>query len=190
MLPESPSGKQDSMFGIVALSFHWSHCHIKFDIIIFHTHKTKKGIIYDDFIKAEKNNIITNYTLPKNFEQKIDLIKNKNIDILFYPEIGMSFELYFLSYVKLAKKQMTSWGHPETTGNETIDYFLTSKLLEAPDGEKNYSEKLLYTNDLPMYYYTPIVNNALSENEISKNCNLKTLKILDYASFAFNSNGN
>ena len=65
----------------------------------------------------------------------------------------MSLELYFLSYVKLAKKQMTSWGHPETTGNETIDYFLTSKLLEVPDGEKNYSEKLLYTNDLPMYYY-------------------------------------
>ncbi len=141
----------------------------KFDIIIFHTHKTKKGTIYDDFIKAEKNNIITNYTLPKNFEQKIDFIKNKNIDILFYPEIGMSFELYFLSYVKLAKKQITSWGHPETTGNKTIDYFLTSKLLETPDSKKNYSEKLLYTNDLPMYYYAPIVNNTLSENEISKN---------------------
>ena len=141
----------------------------KFDIIVFHTHKTKKGIIYDDFIKAEKNNVITNYTLLKNFEEKINLIKSKNIDILFYPEIGMSLELYFLSYVKLAKKQITSWGHPETTGNETIDYFLTSKLLEAPDCEKNYSEKLLYTNDLPMYYYPPVVKDTLSENEISKN---------------------
>ena len=141
----------------------------KFDIIVFHAHKTKKGIIYDDFIKAEKNNVITNYTLPKNFEEKINLIKSKNIDILFYPEIGMSLELYFLSYVKLAKKQITSWGHPETTGNETIDYFLTSKLLEAPDCEKNYSEKLLYTNDLPMYYYPPVVKDTLSENEISKN---------------------
>ena len=141
----------------------------KFDIIVFHTHKTKKGVIYDDFIKAEKNNVITNYTLQKNFAEKINLIKSKNIDILFYPEIGMSLELYFLSYVKLAKKQITSWGHPETTGNETIDYFLTSKLLEAPDCEKNYSEKLLYTNDLPMYYYPPVVKDTLSENEISKN---------------------
>ena len=44
--------------------------------------------------------------------------------------------LYFLSYLKLAKKQITSWGHPETTGNETIDYFLTSKLLESPNSEK------------------------------------------------------
>ena len=141
----------------------------KFDIILFHTHKTKKGTIYDDFIKAEKNNLIKNYTLPKNFEKKIDLIKNKNIDILFYPEIGMSLELYFLSYVKLAKKQITSWGHPETTGNETIDYFLTSKLLESPNSEKKFSEKLLYTNDLPMYYYPPVVKDILTENEISKN---------------------
>ena len=141
----------------------------KFDIILFHTHKTKKGKIYDDFIKAEKNNLIKNYTLPKNFEEKIDLVKNKNIDILFYPEIGMSLELYFLSYLKLAKKQITSWGHPETTGNETIDYFLTSKLLESPNSEKNFSEKLLYTNDLPMYYYAPVVKDILSENEISKN---------------------
>jgi len=141
----------------------------KFDIIVFHTHKTKKGKIYDDFIKAEKNSILTNYTLPKNFEDKINLVKNKNIDILFYPEIGMSLELYFLSYIKLAKKQITSWGHPETTGIETIDYFLTSKLIETSNCEKNYSEKLLYTNDLPMYYYYPLVNNILSKNEISKN---------------------
>ena len=141
----------------------------KFDIILFHTHKTKKGTIYDDFIKAEKNNTITNYTLPKNFEEKIDLIKNKNIDILFYPEIGLSLELYYLSYVKLAKKQITSWGHPETTGNKSIDHFLTSKLIESPNSEKNYSEKLLYTNDLPMYYYPPVVKKILPKNEISKN---------------------
>jgi len=141
----------------------------KFDIILFHTHKTKKGAIYDDFIKAEKNNTITNYTLPKNFEEKIDLIKNKNIDILFYPEIGLSLELYYLSYVKLAKKQITSWGHPETTGNKSIDHFLTSKLIESPNSEKNYSEKLLYTNDLPMYYYPPVVKKILPKNEISKN---------------------
>jgi len=141
----------------------------KFDIILFHTHKTKKGTIYDDFIKAEKNNTITNYTLPKNFKEKIDLIKNKNIDILFYPEIGLSLELYYLSYVRLAKKQITSWGHPETTGNKSIDYFLTSKLIETPNSEKNYSEKLLYTNDLPMYYYPPAVKKILPENEISKN---------------------
>jgi len=141
----------------------------KFDIILFHTHKTKKGTIYDDFVKAEKNNLLKNYILPKNFEEKIDLVKNKNIDILFYPEIGMSLELYFLSYVKLARKQITSWGHPETTGNETIDYFLTSKLLEAPNSEKHFSEKLLYTNDLPMYYYPPVVKDILSENEIIKN---------------------
>ena len=67
----------------------------------------------------------------------------EKLDILFYPEIGLSLELYYLSFIKLAKYQITSWGHPETTGNPSIDYFLTSKLIEANESQKNFSEKLI-----------------------------------------------
>ena len=69
----------------------------------------------------------------------------------------MSLDLYYLSFIRLAKYQITSWGHPETTGNNTIDYFLTSKLIEAQGSEKYFTESLLYSNYVPMYYYTPIV---------------------------------
>ena len=141
----------------------------KFDTIVFHTQKTKKGEIYESFINAEKNNIIKNYVLPKQFEDKQKIISEQGLDILFYPEIGMSFDLYFLSFIRLAKYQITSWGHPETTGNNTVDYFLTSKLIEAQGSEKNFSENLLYSNYLPMYYYTPIIKNELKKDELSKN---------------------
>jgi len=141
----------------------------KFDTIVFHTQKTKKGEIYESFINAEKNNIIKNYILPKKFKDKQKIISEQGLDILFYPEIGMSFDLYFLSFIRLAKYQITSWGHPETTGNNTVDYFLTSKLIEAQGSEKNFSENLLYSNYVPMYYYTPIVKNELKKDELSKN---------------------
>ena len=141
----------------------------KFDTVIFHTQKTKKGAIYENFINAEKNNIIKNYILPKKFKDKQKIISEQGLDILFYPEIGLSLDLYYLSFIRLAKYQITSWGHPETTGNNTIDYFLTSKLIEAQGSEKNFSENLLYSNYLPMYYYTPIIKNELKKDELSKN---------------------
>ena len=140
-----------------------------FDVVVFHTEKTKKGKIFDELKHAEKSSSIKNYFLPKSFSEKQKKILNEKLDILFYPEIGLSLELYYLSFIRLAKIQMTSWGHPETTGNSSIDYFLTSKLIEKKDSQKNFSEKLLYLDYLPMYYYTPLVNNKINKELLSQN---------------------
>ncbi len=141
----------------------------KFDIKIFHTTKTRKGKIYQDFIDAEKNNQVYNFNLPIKFEDKQKIIVDENLDILFYPEIGLSLELYYLSFIRLATYQVTSWGHPETTCIDTLDYFLTSKLIESQNSNKKFSEKLLYADFLPMYYYTPVVERVLDIDMLSKN---------------------
>jgi len=141
----------------------------KFDIKIFHTTKTKKGKIYQDFIDAEKNNQINNFILPIKFEDKQKIIAHENLDILFYPEIGLSLELYYLSFIRLATYQITSWGHPETTCIDTLDYFLSSKLIESQNSNKQFSEKLLNADFLPMYYYTPVVKKELDLDILSKN---------------------
>ena len=67
----------------------------------------------------------------------------------------MSSDLYYLTYLRLAKVQITSWGHPETSGNETIDYFISSKLIEAENAQDNYSENLISLDHMPMYYFKP-----------------------------------
>jgi len=76
--------------------------------------------------------------------------------------------LYYLSFIRLATYQITSWGHPETTGIDTLDYFLTSKLIESQNSNKNFSEKLLYADFLPMYYYTPVIKEKLDRDILSK----------------------
>ena len=140
----------------------------KFDVCIFHSENTKKSPIFEEFLNAEIDSNIKNIVLPKNFDEKIELINKENLDIAFFPEIGMSTEFYFLSYVKLAKKQITSWGHPITTGNESIDYFLSSKLLETNNAQKRFSEKLILFENLPMYFYKPKIYKTLSKEEMVK----------------------
>lgn len=49
------------------------------------------------------------------------------LDVLVYPEIGLSFSVYKLAHARLARHQVAYWGHPVTSGIPTVDYFVTSK---------------------------------------------------------------
>ncbi|WP_313951167.1 tetratricopeptide repeat protein, partial [Accumulibacter sp.] len=64
-------------------------------------------------------------------------------DVIFYPEIGMSSISYFLAAHRLAPLQVASWGHPITTGLASIDLFLSGELLESPDADAHYRERLV-----------------------------------------------
>ena len=140
----------------------------KFQIFIFHSHKTDQSPIFKEFLEAVENFNIKNIILSKNFQKNVDQISQKNLDIVFFPDIGMSSELYYLSFIRFAKIQITSWGHPITTSNDSIDYFLSSKLLETNNAQEKFSEKLILSDYLPMYFYKPKIRNILSEDEIVK----------------------
>ena len=138
-----------------------------FDVVIYHSNKTKKGFIFEEFQSQNKNGF-KNEILPNKLIDKIKIIEKEKFDVLFYPDIGMSVEFYFLSLIRLAKYQIMSWGHPETTGSESIDFFLCSKNLIPKNSEKFYSEKFLIIDKLPMIYNKPIVRNELDDKDISK----------------------
>ena len=140
----------------------------KFDVCVFHSEKTKKNPIFEEFIEAEIKLGIKNIILPRKFDEKIQLINRENLDIVFFPDVGMSTEFYYLSFIRFAKSQFTSWGHGITTGNDTIDYFLSSKLLETKNVDKKYSEKVIMSEYLPMFFYKPKVLKVLSKEELAK----------------------
>ena len=135
-----------------------------FEKKIFYLDNNKE--IDKEFIDNEKLNNVKNLRLPELFNEKVNFILSQNLDIIFYPDIGMSTQLYYLTFLRLAKHQITSWGHPETTGNPNIDYFLSSKLLEIniDKAQKHYSEKLLLSDYLPMYYSRPKINKINDSN--------------------------
>ena len=97
----------------------------KFEKTIFHTPQTKKGGMKDS-IDYNVDKIIN---LKSTIQEQQNQISKENLDILFYPDIGMSPTTYFLAFSRFAPVQIVSWGHPETTGIDTIDYFLSSTLF-------------------------------------------------------------
>ncbi len=136
-----------------------------FNIVIYHSNRTKKGKIFEEF---QNKRGFKNEILPVKLINKIKIIEKEKFDILFYPDIGMSIEFYFLSLVKLAKYQIMSWGHPETTGSESIDFFLCSKNLITENSYKFYTEKFLIMDKLPMIYDKPNIENKLNDKDLSK----------------------
>lgn len=77
------------------------------------------------------------------FDRWARLIHDAEPDLLIYPEIGMDATTAKLAAMRLAPVQAASWGHPETTGLPTIDYYLSAEGLEPPDAQAHYTEKLL-----------------------------------------------
>lgn len=93
--------------------------------------------------------------LPLDLTAARTLIAGAELDILIYPDIGMDPFTYFLAYARLAPVQCVTWGHPVTTGIDTVDWFLSSEHLETPDGPTHYSERLHLLRHPPTYYYRP-----------------------------------
>jgi predicted O-linked N-acetylglucosamine transferase (SPINDLY family) len=72
--------------------------------------------------------------------------------VLIYPEIGMDGASVQLAAQRLARVQCSSWWHPVTSGLPTLDYYLSSDLMEPPDGQEHYSERLIRLPNLGVYY--------------------------------------
>jgi len=86
-------------------------------------------------------------------------ISTCDLDIAFYPEIGMHPRTTQLAAMRIAPVQICSWGHPETSGLSTIDFYISSELLECENSESNYTEKLIKIPGLGCYYEPPTLDS-------------------------------
>jgi protein O-GlcNAc transferase len=85
-------------------------------------------------------------------ERWAERIRADRLHVLLIPGIGMDDMTLRLAALKLAPVQATSWGHPDTTGLPTIDDYLSSALMEPPDGDAHYTERLVRLPNLSIWY--------------------------------------
>lgn len=104
--------------------------------------------------------------LPLSPSAQRQIIRALKLDILFYPDIGMSAQTYFLAAERLAPVQATSWGHPDTTGLPTVDYFLSAAGAEPPEAQDHYRERLIRLPRLPAFYEKPHPIPALARSAL------------------------
>ena len=79
----------------------------------------------------------------RGFPEWVDTILGEELDVILYPEIGMNPMTVKLASLRLAPVQVAAWGHPETTGLPTIDYYLSASDFEPTDAQANYRERLV-----------------------------------------------
>lgn len=72
--------------------------------------------------------------------------------VILYTEIGMDSTSARLAAMRLAPVQLVSWGHPETSGYPTLDYYLSAAAFEPEGAQVNYREKLVTLPGVGCYY--------------------------------------
>jgi predicted O-linked N-acetylglucosamine transferase (SPINDLY family) len=95
--------------------------------------------------------------IPYNLEAVCEQIIADKLHILVFPEIGMDPPTMQLAGLRLAPVQCTAWGHPVTSGLPTIDYFLSSELMEPENAQEHYSEKLIRFPNIGVSYPKPYI---------------------------------
>lgn len=139
----------------------------KFDLYIFSLNNKS-----DNETESIKKRFKYFHSGFKNLNEWASEIITNKIDIAFYPEIGMDKLTIQLASMRLAPVQVTSFGHPETSGLNTIDYYVSSELLETSESKMFYTEKLIELPGLGYYFEPPTLEPAemnMSERGINPN---------------------
>ena len=130
----------------------------------FYPFEAIKGIIAKVFMERIRSNYIY---LGGSLGSARQILEKYEFDYIVYPDLGMKLLPTLLAYSRISPIQITTWGHSETSGIDTIDYFISSELFELDyklqDGLENllhepqthYSEKLILMKSLGTYYISP-----------------------------------
>jgi predicted O-linked N-acetylglucosamine transferase (SPINDLY family) len=136
-----------------------------FEVYCYHT-----GSKIDDATENFKRLCDHYHHIPDNLELACKQIIADNLDILVYPEIGMHSLTMLMAGLRLAPIQCAGWGHPITSGLPTMDYWLSSDLMEPDNGQEHYTEKLVRLPNLAHCY------SKTQHDNIHSNYNLKSRK--------------
>lgn len=152
-----------------------------FDVFIFYFNVKKDDVYFKNLWGCGHNNIV----LQGRFFEWIKIIEAQKLDILVYCDLGMQYQTYCLAHCRLAPVQVTTWGHSETSGISTIDYYISSSLYELPEAKNHYSEKLILHKSLCTYYYNiyyELIHRNKDDDFVIEKTN-KSMKYLAYLQF-------
>ena len=132
----------------------------KFETILF-----RRPQAADEISRAIDASVARVVTISTQLAEAQREIAACELDVMFYPDIGMDMATFSLAFARLAPVQCVSWGHPLTTGVPSIDYFLSWAGAEPPDADRHYSERLIRLQSFPTCYRQPQFDPARVRRE-------------------------
>ncbi len=134
-----------------------------FEVTVFYT-KSAEGIGADEFF-GDKN--INYVAVPQNFQLAQQSLASEEVDILVFTDIGMNILTYFLAFGRYAKQQCVMGGHPNTSGINTVDYFISMRYMDAEKPQSHYTETALLLDSPAIIFNKPDVpENWKSREEL------------------------
>lgn len=122
----------------------------RFELILF-----RPGGAEDPMARAMDRAASASVRLEFDLGKARRAIAEAELDLLYFPDIGMDSFTYFLAFARLAPVQVVSWGHPDTTGIPNLDYFLSVAGFETPEADAHYSETLIRLSRISSHFYRP-----------------------------------
>ncbi|MBI1757597.1 MAG: hypothetical protein HYR64_10890 [Fimbriimonas ginsengisoli] len=105
------------------------------------------------------------FHLPGRVPPAARFIKDLKLDVLIYTDIGLTGVNTQFAALRLAPIQCTAWGYPATSGLPTIDYYLSSDLMEPKGSEAHYTERLVRLPGSGLCYWRPSVQPSSKSRE-------------------------
>ncbi|MBW4530305.1 MAG: hypothetical protein KME02_06390 [Aphanothece saxicola GSE-SYN-MK-01-06B] len=123
----------------------------RFEIILAHVFGSR-----DDNVRAELNSFADEVvSLPNDLSAIYMQLHDLQLSILFFTDLGMAPYDFLLPFFRSAPIQITGWGIPHTSGNPSVDYYISAEGVEPDGADELYSEKLVrLPGSLPCCFYS------------------------------------
>ena len=124
------------------------------------------GPSFDDYTESIGARASRLVKLKGDLASTAEAVRAAALDLLIYPDPQVDGRLVLLSAMRLAPRQLAAWGHPVTTGLDSIDGFLTCAEMEPPDAADHYSEPLLPLPGIGTAYLSPAAPAARTRSDL------------------------
>ncbi|MGE3770072.1 MAG: tetratricopeptide repeat protein [Bdellovibrionales bacterium] len=101
------------------------------------------GTRIDAYTKQIADMVDELHHYPDDFNGVLARLRADQPDIIQYTNVGLKPLTIKLAALRLAPVQCTTWGHPVTSGLPTMDYYLSSELMEPEGAAAHYTETLV-----------------------------------------------
>ncbi|MCP9798086.1 hypothetical protein [Cyanobium sp. Lug-B] len=111
----------------------------QFNIYLIHVHGSLDDDVRKELDSFADHVIYLSNDLSVIYNQLHDL----ELDILYFTDLGMTPYDFLFPFFRSAPIQITGWGIPHTSGNDSVDYYISSDGIEPEGADSLYTEKLV-----------------------------------------------
>jgi protein O-GlcNAc transferase len=140
------------------LLLHWP---LNWEVVLAYTPQENNRYPIAQFLEARRPDF-TQIELSSTPHKALSQIEQHRPHLIFYTEVHTDQALQsFLAAHRLAPVQVTSWLSSGTTGLKTVDYFISSTVIEQQQADAFYTEKLIRMQHIPSCIYAPPAQKSI-----------------------------